>query len=238
MAELNLTDSRGRDAVISADSVSIPLHVRWIDEKGRQASSRKVMKATIDQDVDALVKEHGSLSEAGEAMIQGDPEVDIERVGSFMEDYSRIYIGPAKEIVHKITQWEIIHNPDGSEKDRRPKQLTDPNVAGEVPLKWTGKLLPKKQVVNRFVFSRKLQLTHVNGLTYDFLFEMAKDLEEKESLLLLGGGVKGNEPLIFRRGGTPYRAFLEGRTEGERYALIMHLSNMELKKPEETKDEE
>jgi len=69
----------------------------------------------------------------------------------------------------------------------------------------------------------------VNGLTYDFLFAMAKELHEANSLLLLGAGKDGKQPLIFRRGSIPYRAFLEGRVDGERYTLILHLSNMELK---------
>jgi hypothetical protein len=47
--------------------------------------------------------------------------------------------------------------------------------------------------------------------------------------MLLGAGLKGNEPLIFQDNGKPYRAFLEGRIEGEGYLLLMHLSNLELK---------
>jgi len=31
--------------------------------------------------------------------------------------------------------------------------------------------------------------------------------------------------------GSPYRGFLEGRVDGERYILLLHLSNMELKMP-------
>src|SRR3990170_2735771 len=93
--------------------------------------------------------------------------------------------------------------------------------------------MKKTEVFNRFVFQSKAQLTHVNGLTYDFLFAMAKELEEKDSLLLLGAGPKGNQPLVFFRGGTQYRGFLEGRTQGERYSLVLHLSNMELKAPEQ-----
>ncbi|MEM9413397.1 MAG: hypothetical protein AAGA30_19975, partial [Planctomycetota bacterium] len=90
----------------------------------------------------------------------------------------------------------------------------------------------KKEAIRKFVFANKLQLTHINGLTYDFLFDMAKDLESKESLLMVGGGAKSNQPLILRRGSVPYRGFLEGRTNGERYLLLLHLSNMELKSPE------
>jgi hypothetical protein len=58
---------------------------------------------------------------------------------------------------------------------------------------------------------------------------MAKELYEKKSLMLLGAGLKGNEPLIFQDNGKPYRAFLEGRIDGEGYLLLMHLSNLELK---------
>ena len=47
--------------------------------------------------------------------------------------------------------------------------------------------------------------------------------------VLVGGGQKGIEPLVMANGGTPYRAFLEGRVDGEKYALILRLTNMELK---------
>jgi hypothetical protein len=75
---------------------------------------------------------------------------------------------------------------------------------------------------------------HINGLTFDFLFEMAKDLDKRDSLLLLRGGEKGNEPIVLNRGGKQYNAFLEGRVKGNAYCLIMHLSNIELKRPKET----
>jgi len=48
-------------------------------------------------------------------------------------------------------------------------------------------------------------------------------------MMLLGGGAKGNEPIVMAGGGTPYRAFLEGRVDGDKYALILRLTNMELK---------
>ena len=37
------------------------------------------------------------------------------------------------------------------------------------------------------------------------------------------------DPLVMSAGGTPYRAFLEGRVEGDRYALILRMTNLELK---------
>ena len=52
-----------------------------------------------------------------------------------------------------------------------------------------------------------------------FLFEMAKELETKDSMLMLAGRAKGNEPLVFQDGGKTYRAFLEGRTKDQSYIL-------------------
>jgi hypothetical protein len=36
--------------------------------------------------------------------------------------------------------------------------------------------------------------------------------------------------LIFQTNGTPFRGFLEGRTQGESYKLVLHLSNLEIKR--------
>jgi hypothetical protein len=58
---------------------------------------------------------------------------------------------------------------------------------------------------------------------------MAKTLEDKKSLILLGGG-SGKDPLIFQTNGTPYRGFLDGRIKNKQYQLILRLSNMELNK--------
>ena len=230
--EINLTNSKKRDAKVNWHSLTSPLVVRWVDGKGRQATNRRILKGTMDRDIDALVNEFGGLDEVGQALIDGDPEIDLETYGTFLEDTARVYTDPDKQIVHKVVHWEIVRAPDGSEKERRPRQVTEANTATDIPLTWSGKLLPRDQVYNRFVFSNKLQITHHNGLTYDFLYGMAKELQEADSLLLVAAGEKGNEPLVFRNGGRPYRGFLEGRIDGENYALILHLSDMELKRPE------
>jgi hypothetical protein len=80
-----------------------------------------------------------------------------------------------------------------------------------------------------FVFKKSYQVRHINGLTYDFLYGMAKKLHKEQAMMLVGGGQKGIDPLVMTNGGTPYRAFLEGRVEGDRYALILRLTHLELK---------
>lgn len=238
MGTINLSNSKGRDAVVGTQSVQSTLRLRWLDKNGQRAQNARVIKATLDRDADALLKEHAGAADPakalGEAIIKGDPEVDVERVGGFLRDTARVYVDPDQKIVHAVTEWDVVRAPDGSVKERRPHKAPQPNVTDETPLRWSGKLLKKTEVFNKFVFSSKLQVVHVNGLTYDFLFEMAKELEQKESLLLIGAGPKSGQPLVFRRGGLPYRGFLEGRTQGDSYCLILHLSNLELRAPGKT----
>ena len=231
MGSINLSNSKGRDAVVATVAVKRARKVRYLDGQQRQAQSVRVLKSTIDCDIDALQKQAGGLEKVADRLIQSDADVDVEKFGQFLKQTSRIFIDPAGGVVHKIKQFEVVRNPDGSERERRPRKVAQPNTATELPLKWSGKLMKKAEVFNRFVFSGKQQVVHVNGLTYDFLFGIAKELEEQDSLMLVGAGAKGTSPLVFTRGGQQYRGFLEGRTQGEKYLLVLHLSNMELKAP-------
>ncbi len=190
------------------------------------------MKSTVEHDFPALLANAGDPAALGQQLIQSDPEIDFEWVGCYLQNTSRVLINKSAKIVHAVQQFEIVRNPDGSEREKRPRVLALPNVTSDVPLRWSGKMIPKAEAVRKFVFSAKVQITHINGLTYDFLYAMARELETQNSLMLLGAGPKSNQPLILRRGGSPYRGFLEGRTQNDRYCLLLHLSNLELKKPQ------
>lgn len=233
MGAINLSNSKGRDAVVNTEAVRAPLRVRWLDEKGRSTKLVRVVKATAAHDVAALVKAAGGLEQVVDALIAGDPEIDLEAFGKALGETSRVYVGGDGAIMHRVQEIEVVRNPDGTERERRPRRPAEPNTATETPLKWSGKMMKKSEVFNRFVFASKLQIVHVNGLTYDFLFTMARELEAADSVMLVGAGPKSANPLVFQRNGTPYRGFLEGRTQGDRYCLVLHLSNMELKAPAE-----
>ena len=232
MPQIAISNSKGRDASVVAESVRVPMRMWWIDIEDRVATSAKILKGTIDRDFDALLQKYGTPEKVAEAIADTDPEIDLESVGRYLRETSRVYVNSERQVVYGVNQVEVVRNPDGSEKLRRPKKLPVPNVSPDQPLLWSGKLLAKKDVFNKFVMVSKLQLVHINGLTYDFLFDIAKELEAKQSLLLLGAGPKSNMPLILRRGATAYRGFLEGRTRGNEYLLLLHLSNIELKAPE------
>jgi hypothetical protein len=232
---INISNAKNRDAVVALEALNPKREIQYTDKKGRPIGTRKLLKTDVAHDLPQLLKKRKKLEKLAEALVKEDPEIDIESFGSFLTDTSRVYV-TKKGIIHLVEEFEVIYNPDGTVRDRRPRKKEPQNMNAEFPMRWTGKYIKKGEAAHRFVFTNKKQLVHINGLTFDFLYEMAKELDKRDALLLIRGGEKANEPLVMNRGGKPYNAFLEGRVQGDAYCLILHLSNMELKKPKELED--
>lgn len=229
---IHISNPKNRDAVVALEGLFPRREVRYIDDKGKPVHTQKVLKSDIKHDLPELLKKKKSLDKVADQLIKDDPEIDIEMFGMFLMDTSRVYVAK-NGIVHLVEEFEVISAPDGTVRERRPRRKLPQNINTDIPLRWTGKFIKKSEAVCRFIFTNKRQLVHINGLTFDFLFEMAEDLAKRDSLLLIRGGEKGDEPIVLNRGGRSYNAFLEGRVKDDSYCLILHLSNIELKKPKE-----
>lgn len=164
-------------------------------------------------------------------LIAGDPEIDMEHIGMRLEGGTRAFFKPdCKTIEGGFKIVDVIFAPDGSEKDRKDHITKKSNVNDTFPVK-LGKRLPIKQAFQQFVFHNHYALFHDDGLKYDFMYNIAKGLADKKEVALLGAGSKGNAPLVFVDGGSPYRGFLMGEVSGDKYRLLVLLSKQELKKP-------
>ena len=227
---INIRNSKNRDAVVAMEGLAPKRNVRYVDSEGRPVTTRKLLKTDIAHDLPELAKRRKTPEALAKALIKDDPEIDIEEFGRFLVETSRVYVSK-RGIIHLVEEFEVIKNPDGTIRERRPRRKEPQNINTDVPLKWTGKFIKKREAANRFIFTNKKQLVHINGLTYDFLFDMAKTLHDRDALMLIRGGENGDRPVIMNRGGRPYNAFLEGRVRDDAYCLILHLSNMELRKP-------
>lgn len=238
MPNINLSDERRRDAVVKAESVHVGDDVRYLGPSGKQTWTRRILKCTTDHDLETLSEQFGPAESLAKALVEGDPEVDIDRTGQFLWNTSKVWINPEQELVFRVRQMEQVRDPSGKLKTTRERQRPEPNVDSDIPLRWTGKKITRDEAIRRYVFTSKLQVVHINGLTFDFLFAMAKQLSDENSLLLLGAGKGGKSPLVFRRGSVPYRGFLEGRVHKKSYVLLLHLSNLELKVPKKKSADE
>lgn len=169
-------------------------------------------------------------------LVAGDPELALDRAGLLLdpESLSTAYIDaadPARVPVANFTQTDIVYDAIGQEKERRPHLSRKANIADIYPVK-IGKRMPLQQALTQFVFKQTCQILHEDGVTMDFLFGIAKELHDKQEVALLGAGAKGNQPLVIRDKGSPYRAFLYGEVNKDnQYKLLLLLSDQELKRP-------
>lgn len=230
MRKMHLTNAAGRDATVDFAGLK-PGDRYQLGVAGKEVFFHRYLATTETGLHEELVERFGE--DYADALVDGDPEVDTEQVGRSVGETMQVYLSSDGDVLHAPPEIvEIILDPYGDEKDRRAPQDMEPNVNEELPIRWTGRRLPRGELVRRFAVARTLQVRHYDGLTYDYLHGMAKELDEAGEVVIVGAGPKGRDPLVFQRNGTPYRGFLEGRADGEKYMLLLHLSNMELKLPE------
>jgi len=238
---IKLANDKKRDAEITFRSLNPKPAITMVMKTGDKVINKRVVKGTSQSSTQTLLAKYDEKPKEGvdfqmqlaarlsEDLVNSDPEIDLELSGKFIDDVSRVYINEDEKPVFRVKKIEKIFSPKAELKEEREPKYNDSNITGESIVNWTGKLMPKSKVYNKLVFNKKYQLKHVNGLTYDFLFDMAKQLADKDALMMMGGGASGKEPLVMNDGGKPYRAFLEGRIKGDKYCLILHLTDQELK---------
>ena len=227
--KIHISNSSNRDATIVATST--PAKETTIASKGgKPVSFQRYVAAGEGKLHEDLAKNLGDVY--SQQLIDADPEIDLEMVGRVIEGTNTVLLNKDNQPLFCAPEvLEIIYGPDGKEMERRTPVEIAPNVNEEVPVKWTGKLVPRADLVRKYGIKRTMQLRHVDGVTFDFLFAIAKELHEKDSVMLLASGEGGKGPLVLQSNGSPYRGFLDGRIEGDSFLLLLHLSAMELKKP-------
>jgi hypothetical protein len=229
MRKINLSNSKKRDAILGFEAKPTQKKVFQVLKDGTERVNVKVLESTFDTSIEGLTKKFPNIEDISDAIIKTDIDCDFEKAGLILDHTTKIYVDKNQDVVYNVKIAEVVKAPDGTIQKQGPLEKKDANIAVDSsPLKWTGKSIPKEVAAKKFIFSKHYQIKHVNGLTYDFLYEMASELDKTNSLMFIGAG-KGNEPLQITSGNTSYRGFLEGRIDGDKYMLILHLTNLELK---------
>ena len=235
LRKLHISNSAGRNAIIVASSKSAEKDI-IIGKAGKPAEFRRYIAAGRESLHEELVAKLGREDYSAN-LLESDPEIDFELVGRTIDLTQSLLLDstgqPMKSIPKAV---EITLDPTGQEVSRRDPVETAATVNDALPVRWVGKKIPKSDLVRKFAIKRTMQLRHIDGVTFDFLFGMAEELEKEKVVVLLGAGEDGKQPLILQLNGTPYRGFLEGRVKDKEYILLLHLSNMELKKPAVSKE--
>jgi hypothetical protein len=230
MRYINLSNEKKRNAQLIFKSAPSPSKVLMVNvDDNKPLNNKRLLKFSSKNSLQSLLYQFKDTEQLSKELIKNDPEIDLELTGKFLHETDRIFINDREEVVYQIDKSEQVFLPDGTLKEEREPRYLESNIDHEVPVHWTGKMYPKTKIYQKLVFNKKYQLFHINGLTYDFLFEMALKLYNDKSLMMLTAGEDSKQPLVFNDGGKPYRAFLEGRVQDQKYCLILHLTDMELK---------
>jgi hypothetical protein len=229
MRLLHLASEDGRDTRVAFGTLKPPSPPR-LGRPGKDVRFLRYLATTEAGTHEALQARYGE--DYAQALIDGDPEVDLEQVGRPIKETTVVWLSADGEVLHAPPEViEVVLGPDGQERERRAPVETPANVNDELPVRVSGRRIPRSDAARQFVFTRSVEIRHVDGLTFDHLHRLAKDLDQADEVVVVGAGAKGRDPLVFTTNGTPWRAFLEGRVDGDRFVLLLHLSNQELKRP-------
>lgn len=162
-------------------------------------------------------------------------DIDIELTGRYIKRTKKITVNSDFVPVYNYMMYDILKLPDGSKKERI-HQHTQGNIKEEIPVRIGQELYDPKEIMMSYIFRRNLYINHNNGLTFKFLYDLAKKLAELGKFAQVDTfdpKSKKRTPLVLYDGGRKFpRVFLEGRVKGKSYCLILHLSDQELKIPE------
>ncbi len=224
MQPITLTNSQKRTAELLLVSTTPPKEIkRVVDRDGQR----------YEPEAQAIIARiqwtNGKPpAEISDALIKGDPEIDFDLIGRPMTPKCRVYVDAKGQVTHNFNLLEEKLSPTGEVKGTSPFRVKESNL--DHPLPFSGKFVPVHEAVQKFVFHRCYQVLHRDGLTYDFLMALCAEIQPK-GLLMVRAGLKGNEPLIIKRGGLQAQGFLWGRVQEKKYSCCLFLTFQEMKLP-------
>ncbi len=99
---INLMDDKGRDAKLLFSGQPKDKQVFYVSDNGTPTHTMRVLKTTLQGSYDGLLASYGSNDSIVDALIKGDPELDVKRTGMKISATSRLYISsqlkPARRV--------------------------------------------------------------------------------------------------------------------------------------------
>ncbi len=209
--------------------------------KSSEGLDIKPLKIAIFTNENAFAERALKDEDLREEVLNNDNEIDLELAGKIVDRTKNILVDREYNSCYNFTEYEIKRNREGKiipcEKcgevycEHRVKKQTKANVdLDQQPVRWISAMtIDKREALKQYSFSQSYQIRHVDGLTYKHLFEMAKKLHESKKLVLMAP-IENKKPqkLVLRNSGKPFYAWLEGRVNGDKYALILHRTTLKL----------
>jgi len=221
MRPIHIIDHNNRNARVGL--LADEKIVKAPDRVPKGVRKTQFIRGTEATSVPAMIESMGiTYQDLSQKIMDSDPEVDISLVGKRIDKTHPIYL-IGDQPAHNVVIKEYVYALDGSLRVTRDFKPAESNINLESPV--NGRLVDRS-MLTKFAFGSCYQLSHTDGISYDYLYSLAGHLQDNRSVMLFGA----KNPMILHYNGTPYRGLLEGRIKGEQYMLLMHLTNLELKR--------
>ncbi len=233
--EIHMT---GEDIKVDTKLRAIP--VAKIDYKFRKTldgSDVRTKKIAIVPSGNEFMEKLKKDEDLRQEFMDEDNEIDLDITGKYIHRTSRLlfYETDTSKVCYSFHEYEIKR--DRFDKvipcetchqiycEHRLKKQTTPNInVEENPIRYIRQMtLSKTEAIKKWSFDRIYQIRHVDGLTYKFCHDLAKKLHDSGTLVLMAPIEENKvQKIVLRKGGIPFYGFLEGRVQGDKYALLLH----------------
>ena len=225
---IRLADHLGREATVWM----IPCRARDFtsvkSEAGEPLAITPRIKASARTHPEALVARWSDPADLARALIADDPELDLEQTGRKIGESQRIWLDGDGQPIFAPRLEQVRHDEQGQIVQRRTLRVRPGNLVPPAAPSWSSVMLARQEILSRYALRQAWQLMHGNSLEYDFLLELARWLDARGQMALVGRGRHGRGPLILARGARPCLGFLDGRVQGESVRLVLYLATGEL----------
>ena len=198
--------------------------------EGESVKNQRFIVFTQEKRDDIFLDQHDILPK----IIENDEDVDLEISGRFISSTKRIVVDQEYEPVYSYVLYDVLETSNGKTRER-PHEKTLSNINKPVPVIISDNLYSPEELLSNYIFRLHYYITHSDGVTFKFLYDIAQKLSDARKLAeveTFNPETKKREPLVLVDGGRKFpRAFVEGIVEDNSYALLLHLSDQELKIP-------
>lgn len=118
MRTIHLSNEKKRDAQVGFEPKQQKSVIQYRTPDGKEHANFRFLKSTIDTEPRAPTAQ---FPDVAAALIEGDPEVDMELVGRKLEELKKVFLTPEEKVAHAVTLTEHIFGTDGMEKSSRPQ---------------------------------------------------------------------------------------------------------------------
>lgn len=109
MRAINISNDKARNAQVGFEIKKEKSTIQMVRVDGRNHENVRFLKSTIDTEPEDLLRQYGDSATLAQAILDGDPEIDMERVGMRLRGVRKIFLTEGDRIVYRVNREEVVY---------------------------------------------------------------------------------------------------------------------------------